>query len=452
MRHQQRPLRLAVLLLAALLPAACGGGGESASTTGATPAGSGTPDDTGGAAAAMSIASDDGLLTLDVPAGAVPAGTEITVTRMDAADGTYEYDLQPDGLQFATPAAATFDASDLLFDGPAVWAATLTSADGTDEPLLLEPGDSGTFLASVPHFSRLGITVNTDLPPSVSGDVTSSTVATVTGQVGEETTIPPIADPTFELGKVFSIGVVFDWVHNFDTVRCLKPGEDKIAFMGRFLEGDVVETTRSWVLVVELTCVEAPTEQPVTLGDAWGADLKLEGAPTFEIVDGNVVFSFGPDVTGLATAGTVGLQTPLVGGGYFNCYAPYDENGIAEMPAFEPGRGGCELLSPDYSVKDRFPIDVTLDEGVLSMSVPYGPGINGTTPDLFFAGAEGEVRRAAAESSIEWLLRVFGPTYVTFYANDGSGFRASAQIDPLPSYLCPLATDDSPLAQGCAGG
>ena len=35
--------------------------------------------------------------------------------------------------------------------------------------------------------------------------------------------------------------------------------------------------------------------------------------------------------------------------------------------------------------------------------------------------------------SIEWLLRVFGPTYVTFYANDGSGFRASAQIDPLPS-------------------
>ena len=37
-------------------------------------------------------------------------------------------------------------------------------------------------------------------------------------------------------------------------------------------------------------------------------------------------------------------------------------------------------------------------------------------------------------------------------ANDGSGFRASAQIDPLPSYLCPLATDDSPLAQGCAGG
>ena len=448
MRHRQRPLALALVLAAAVLPVACGGGGDSASTASAT-AGSSGADTTGGAAAAMSIASDDGLLTLDVPAGAVPAGTAITVTAVDGPDGTFTYDLQPDGLQFATPATATFDATPSLDLGAIVaWSATLTSAEGTTEQLALDPADDGTLTAEIPHFSEFKVATDVDLVSPNSWEE----VGTVTAAVGETAPLPLVTDPNFQVQRLISDNTVFNFDFQARTVTCMAAGSGQVWQFGKYRAAGSDAPTWTMAFSVGIVCVEPPTSQPVTLGDAWGADLKLEGTSTFEIVDGNVVFSFGPDVTGLATAGTVGLQTPLVGGGYFNCYAPYDQSGVAEMSTFEPGKGGCELLGPDYSVRDRFPIDVTLDEGVLSMSIPYGPNINGTTPDMFFAGPEGAARQAVAETTIEWLLRVFGPTYVTFYANDGSGVRASAQIDPLPSYLCPLATDDSLLDQGCAGG
>jgi hypothetical protein len=58
------------------------------------------------------VTSLDGLFTLDVPPGALPSHTEVTVRRLApsqlperlaALDVAAAYDLTPEGLQFAAP-------------------------------------------------------------------------------------------------------------------------------------------------------------------------------------------------------------------------------------------------------------------------------------------------------------------------------------------------------------
>ncbi len=87
------------------LLASCGGGSnDGTSVTVSAPAGG-------------SVSSDDGLLTLDVPPGALEADTQIsirTVSSDDLPDGLAEgvegsvaYRLEPDGLTFSKPVIAT---------------------------------------------------------------------------------------------------------------------------------------------------------------------------------------------------------------------------------------------------------------------------------------------------------------------------------------------------------
>ena len=66
-----------------------------------------------------SVVSVDGTLTLDIPAGALAADEQISITAVPVSQRPSElvnlgadavvYDMQPDGLQFAVPARATME-------------------------------------------------------------------------------------------------------------------------------------------------------------------------------------------------------------------------------------------------------------------------------------------------------------------------------------------------------
>ena len=94
----------ALLLLSLGLLASCGGGSSDGSTA------------TISAESGGRISSDDGLLTLDVPPGALAANTVISIQAVsiddlpddvaEGAEGAVAYRLEPDGLTFSKPVIA----------------------------------------------------------------------------------------------------------------------------------------------------------------------------------------------------------------------------------------------------------------------------------------------------------------------------------------------------------
>lgn len=106
--HRTFPVLLVIATVA--LFAACGGSGGGGDEGTPTPAASPTPEGT-------TFTSDDGMLSLFVPNGAMPEGTEISLTSVPhdqlppelqelsgSGDG---YLMEPDGLLFGEPATAT---------------------------------------------------------------------------------------------------------------------------------------------------------------------------------------------------------------------------------------------------------------------------------------------------------------------------------------------------------
>ena len=115
------------------------------------------------AAAGGAVVSDDGLLRLVVPAGALDEDTMIGLTRMDLdvglAGSVPTFALQPDGLAFSTPAAAVLDLDGLFGDdgGRPLGAVAILGASGSAVPrqtLTLLDG-AATLVFEVPHFSFL---------------------------------------------------------------------------------------------------------------------------------------------------------------------------------------------------------------------------------------------------------------------------------------------------------
>jgi hypothetical protein len=105
-----------------------------------------TPPTATATAGAQVLTSADGALTIHVPAGAAPPGTELTATPLGPADqppeligvelrGSY-YRLEPDGLTFAEPVlitrrvAAADTGYDLATDGMPIIALALRTSDG----------------------------------------------------------------------------------------------------------------------------------------------------------------------------------------------------------------------------------------------------------------------------------------------------------------------------------
>jgi hypothetical protein len=140
-------------ILFALIVAACGGGGDSGSSTAQDP----NPD-------AISVTSDDGLATLQVPAGAVPAGSEISITVLDPVDLLDEfeqvkvaYELKPDGLVFDEPATLSIrQPGAALVDTVEVHFGVLQS-DESVEPVgpqwIRHDGDDVVHVSPIDHFS-----------------------------------------------------------------------------------------------------------------------------------------------------------------------------------------------------------------------------------------------------------------------------------------------------------
>ena len=115
------------------------------------------------AAAGGAVVSDDGLLRLVVPAGALDEDTMIGLTRMDLdvglAGSVPTFALQPDGLAFSTPAAAVLDLDGLFGDdgGRPLGAVAILGASGSAVPrqtLTLLDG-AATLVFEVSHFSFL---------------------------------------------------------------------------------------------------------------------------------------------------------------------------------------------------------------------------------------------------------------------------------------------------------
>lgn len=89
------------------------------------------------------VTSDDGLLTLEIPPGAVPADTTFTIRALTPAEaatrgGEAGWELGPDGIQFATPITATVTLSEspVAADGSlgsALFALFTTNAAGDPE-------------------------------------------------------------------------------------------------------------------------------------------------------------------------------------------------------------------------------------------------------------------------------------------------------------------------------
>ena len=170
-----RPAALAsVMLAAALLLAACGGDDSDEPT--ATPiAAAGTATEGGQPSKGMSVTSDDGAATLEIPEGALPAGVDGSAIRvttvsmaeprpLEAPDPEAEEQpsvvvaavrLEPAGLRFLRPVTLTVILPSEIVTGPLV---ALHSSEEGVEPLAIELTDgpeSGQIevTTSVEHFS-----------------------------------------------------------------------------------------------------------------------------------------------------------------------------------------------------------------------------------------------------------------------------------------------------------
>jgi hypothetical protein len=175
-----------------LLVAACGGdddsfnpaaqGGEAGADSGGEPAGTAGAGDTTPQGKVIGpkggvVLSDDGLLTLTIPPGALDRGTPISITAVAADESTATlvdttlrgaYRFEPDGTEFAEPATVEYTLVDLVA-GDDDGAATLpmivvtTESSGvvetTDAQALDVNLDTNQALLSIPlsHFSQMAM-------------------------------------------------------------------------------------------------------------------------------------------------------------------------------------------------------------------------------------------------------------------------------------------------------
>ena len=125
--------------------------------------------------AARTVTSDDGLLTIEVPPGALPADVNLTATAQGQDDLPPElagiqmrsgfYSLEPDGLTFAEPGKVTRRANvadlgwDLATDGIPLITLALRTSDGTwswlDEQEIEVDGEDVVMTALATHTSAL---------------------------------------------------------------------------------------------------------------------------------------------------------------------------------------------------------------------------------------------------------------------------------------------------------
>lgn len=121
------------------------------------------------------VTSADGMMILDIPAGALAADEEISITRVTVAQSPPElgemdsdaliYDMKPDGLQFAQPAVVTLTppeslapeagAADVEMTLPVMGTVSNGEFEFASEQRVVADGEAGTLSATgeIDHFS-----------------------------------------------------------------------------------------------------------------------------------------------------------------------------------------------------------------------------------------------------------------------------------------------------------
>ena len=251
MRVSNRIAIVCALFLLAIAAAACEGAGGSSTDTGGggggttDTTGGGTTDTTGGgstdpdmgktftqtitAAEGGQLSTDSGVATLDVPAGALAADTELTVTvgegNADTASAIYEFG--PDGQVFEQPVTLT-----IMYEGD--------PGEGNQAVIAVKDGDTWTAIAGssrdgvrvsapVEHFSAFAIIITAagavqkgecselaDTFNACGGDVVGTwTIDTLC--IYWDPNDNPLAGPgsPFEQCPELVFGVTVDWVGTY---------------------------------------------------------------------------------------------------------------------------------------------------------------------------------------------------------------------------------------------
>ena len=226
--HLRSVAVFATAVATAIAIGACGGGG----------------DDRGDDASfeGETVASSDGVLTMQVPEGAAAGGVEVTITRIEAGDLPAKlrdvdavvvgYELSPDGAEFSQPLVVTFRVDPLdhglnLADGAVPFGFLLgVSAAGEFESLeggeLSRDGNAIVARAEISHFSDaiFIFSNNTSVelrPPEVEMDVGEVRAINVVGHDLEEATDIPL----LELEAASSTGGSEDR-RAFRDIRCTR--------------------------------------------------------------------------------------------------------------------------------------------------------------------------------------------------------------------------------------
>ena len=170
---------VAVTMAFALVAAACGGGTSDDATPPATSTPPPATEAPGSGGPAQTVTSADGVVELSIPAGAVDAATEITITAAAApaelaVDGfeLQVYELAPSGLRFSTPAGITMR---LPSSGDAALPLVFVAVEDDSGAIEQLPADvfidgTGVVIESeIEHFSWLALWVSGDEVPIHNG-------------------------------------------------------------------------------------------------------------------------------------------------------------------------------------------------------------------------------------------------------------------------------------------
>lgn len=248
-----------VIAVLASVVAACGGSGVDATTTRAGGAATTmlavATAEAVGAATGGTVASNDGELMVEIPAGALAENTAISITRLDPedwpesfADGTVVgdvYDLQPSGLTFAEPVTISHRITEaetgLDFDVEVpLTLLVIVSDDGTWEApadqVITRDGEDLLHTGVIDHFS----------------------VTTLLGGLITVTFIP--TDVEARVGEAFKASVVPD--------PELSPGES------RWIEAGLLFAAPIASGAVEALSGEYETDSPEELETAWSGEYR----------------------------------------------------------------------------------------------------------------------------------------------------------------------------------
>ncbi|MDH3271078.1 MAG: PKD domain-containing protein [Gemmatimonadota bacterium] len=260
------------------------------------------------------VVSSDGKLTLTIPAGALAADTEISVTGVtesqmpesltELGGPTRAYDLQPSGLAFTAPIEVAFtltEAVSLEAGRFELHGALLYSeSEGVVEllsDLVLEPSEAEptevVARGSLGHFSYAaavetpGLDFGVDGPASaevlepfdvtITLDVTGAALGDITGAVVEDLSTSPVALVGDLSSTLNGTGTVRTIVNQY---QCGEPGTGKFGALVEFDASDFTAfaTVR---LGLDIECSSPPVDLIMAFTSARRADylLPVSGSP-----------------------------------------------------------------------------------------------------------------------------------------------------------------------------